>query len=106
MSVEQLEKIDFIGVNDETGELSIGISDHLPWIPADEHLDILQTKINNYLNFIENGQIYESYPDAKGRKIVITVLVKYSLTKEALIFIEKITSILKDAGYSLRVEQV
>jgi hypothetical protein len=36
-----------------------------------EHLLILQDKLNSYLRFIETGEIFESYPAAKNSSLVI-----------------------------------
>ncbi|WP_407059149.1 DUF6572 domain-containing protein [Ralstonia syzygii subsp. celebesensis] len=34
---------------------------------SEEHLLLLQEKINCYLRFIESGEIYNSFPSAEGR---------------------------------------
>lgn len=56
MSVEDLNTIDCIGIPIETPhEVNLGISDHLEWDASlDEHLYLLQEKINTYLRFIES----------------------------------------------------
>lgn len=53
MSIEETEVIDFIGIDKEQGEVSLTISDHLEW--DDNHLFILQKKLNSYISFIESG---------------------------------------------------
>lgn len=67
MSVEEKNKIDIITSNKQ-GILVFTISDHLEWGSNNDHLVILQEKINSYLDFIESGQIAESYRDVIGRK--------------------------------------
>ncbi|HIH5065792.1 TPA: DUF6572 domain-containing protein, partial [Klebsiella oxytoca] len=54
MSVEDLKTIDCIGIPiDAPHEVNLGISDHLDWdVSFDEHLYMLQEKINTYLGFI------------------------------------------------------
>ena len=47
-----------------------------------EHLLLLQEKLNSYLAFIESGEIYESYPRAMGRQLVIDLVLKHSPSVE------------------------
>lgn len=67
MSVEDKNKIDAISTNNNN-QVALTISDHLLWDDNNEHLIILQDKINSYLDFLESGQIDESYPSAIGKK--------------------------------------
>nr|WP_211171156.1 DUF6572 domain-containing protein [Bacillus sp. DNRA2] len=41
------------------------IADHLDWENELQHLKLLQDKINAYISFIESGQVYSVYHDAK-----------------------------------------
>src|SRR5437867_5010001 len=77
MSVENLNVIDFVSI-DKNENVVLTISDHLEWDINNEHLLILQNKINNYLASIENGSFYENYPKRKDRNIVISIAAKYS----------------------------
>ncbi len=94
MSVLEIDKIDAIGIDKEQGNVVLTISDHLDWDDVNSHLHILQKKINNYLEFIEGGQIYESYPLANNKNIEIHVKYQYELPHLALDFYEKIKSVL------------
>lgn len=64
MSIDQSDVIDFISTTPE-GKGVLTITDHLSW-DMDFHLELLQDKINRYLQFIESGQIYEEYPQANN----------------------------------------
>jgi glycerophosphoryl diester phosphodiesterase len=98
MSVENTKIIDFIST-DSNANVVLTISDHLEWDVENEHLLLLQNKINAYLEFIENGDLFEKYPDAKGRKIVVNLVTKHSLNKIALDFIGRVKDFLADHGY-------
>ena len=89
MSVEQFDKIDFIGKSSTSETIILTISDHLDWIDQDEHLLILQKKINAYIAFIESGEIKESYPSAKDCSLVIQIYGKYKLPKIGEEFLEE-----------------
>ncbi|MBC6110685.1 DUF6572 domain-containing protein [Pedobacter fastidiosus] len=68
MSVIQVDKIDFIGIDGKTKKVALTISDHLDWDDEYYHLSVLQEKINAYLRFIESGEIYDVYPDSVDRR--------------------------------------
>ena len=74
MAVDNTKTIDLIGIDNETGIVILTISDHLDWKETDTHLVLLQDKINCYLRFIESGEIYETYPEAKNKNITKKVL--------------------------------
>lgn len=104
MSVENTEKIDFISI-DTSNNVVLTISDHLQW-KGKNHLLILQNKINAYLEVIEDGSIYEIYPEAEGKKIVIEVAMKYLPNKEGNDFLETVKDFLKDNGYEFKFYQL
>ena len=76
MSIDQRNVIDFIGTRHTDGRCTLTISDHLP-CDDPEHILKLQDKLNDYLAYIESGEIYKVRPDAKGREIEIEVVCKY-----------------------------
>jgi hypothetical protein len=99
MAVDQPKVIDFISRN-KKDEIVLTISDHLDWDDTQAHLVILQDKINSYLAFLESGEIYEKYPDAKGRRQRIEITFKYAPNQLAYSFLTKATPIIEEAGFS------
>ena len=68
------------------------------------HIPQLQEKLNDYLAFIESGEIYESYPDAHGREIEIQLICKYlPLEGEGSAFIEHAGDKIRGAGFHFRL---
>jgi hypothetical protein len=99
MSMEQTKTVDAIGLDNATNSVILSISDHLDWLgQADNHLFLLQEKLNSYLSFIESKEMIEVYPDAKDRKIAIDIVYKYPLSEQAQEFYEKVEKIIKNAG--------
>ncbi len=98
MSVENLKVIDFASI-DKNGNAVLTISDHLDWNDNNEHLLILQKKINAYLSAIEGDNFYNDYPDAIGRFIIINIVAKYEPNNNAKSFFKRTAEILKSAGY-------
>ena len=103
MSVEQADVIDLIGVDKQSGSAVLTISDHLSW-DSDEHLLVLQEKLNTYVRFIESGELLEQYPDARDRKPQIMVVFKHPPSDDALRFLERVSGVLAEAGIQFRYE--
>ncbi len=99
MSVENLNILDAVSI-DKNKNVVLSISDHLEWDEGNEHLLILQNKINLYLTAIENGSLYEEYPDAKNRDIVINIAAKFSPNNDGEIFLKRVKETLNLAGYA------
>lgn len=98
MSVENVNIIDFVSI-DLNGDAILTISDHLVWDEGNKHLPVLQDKINAYLSSIESGDLYEQYPDAKGRHVAINLAVKYAPNPTGEIFIQRVKDALANEGY-------
>lgn len=78
MSVKETDKIDAIGVEESTNTLVLLVSDPFQWkIQEYEHLKAFQTKINNYVHFIESGQYRTKYPDRSFDSFRIEAVFKY-----------------------------
>src|SRR4051812_41554783 len=104
MSVENKNIIDLISI-DPNGNVVLSISDHLEWDIENEHLLILQDKINYYLAAIEGDVLYEKYPDAIGRNIIIRVAFLYNPNEQGEIFLARIKDALLAAGYGFQFSQ-
>lgn len=98
MSVEDKNVIDIITI-DKEGMFVLTISDHLAWDDQNEHLLLLQDKINSYLDFIENGQLADSYPEKADEKIMIQIVFKYQPNKTAEEFLGVVKSLLNEKGH-------
>ena len=102
MTVEQSDVVDFVHVTKDSGVVVLTLIDHLPW-GQDEgaHLLLLQTKLNNYVEYIESGQIRKNVPDASNRKVFINVIGRYKLSNQATTFLQKIGAAIDDLGFHL-----
>jgi hypothetical protein len=101
MTVERSDVVDFVGIN-SSGDAVLTISDHLAWVEVNAHLFCLQEKVNAYLRFIESGEIYERFPEAAGRQIIIEVVLKYSAPASVEWFFEKTSAAIESAGFRLK----
>ncbi len=101
MSIEQKDKIDFISTTPDK-EVELTISDHLEWDSENNHLLILQDKLNAYLDFIQSGQILEDYPNAYNENIIISVVMKYAPKEDALTFLNHCEKFLEKQGLDFK----
>ena len=103
MSIEQTNTVDFVSIDDMTGDALLAIADHLSWDEDEEaHLLLLQEKLNSYLRFIESGEITKRFPQTNGRSIKIDLIGQYPLSRGATNFIEKAKAAIREAGFSLQ----
>lgn len=107
MSVTDANVIDAIGTVAETGVVVLSVADHLEWgNQADEHLIALQNKLNTYLRFIESGEIYTSFPSAKGKEIAVRVYFKYEPDDSGRHFMAEAEDVLRGAGIGLQAARL
>ena len=95
MSIEQLDRIDFISTTPE-GKINLTVSDHLDWNEEEAHSQLLQDKIFVYLEFIESGQLVENYPDSINKDLIISVNFKFSPSEKGLADLEKMKIFFED----------
>lgn len=101
MSVVDTGKIDIWAIPDwDPTKVELVITDHLGWEPEQEmeHLLLLQEKINTYIAFFESGEINTAIPEAAGKAPIIRVVGKFALSEQAELFVERVSSVLNEAG--------
>jgi hypothetical protein len=102
MSVLDYDQFDLISMHKD-GYVVLTISDHLPWDEEEEHLIALQTKINNYLDAIESGQLVDQYPEAIEKEIVIQIIAQFRPNEIGYEFLRSANKTLRTAGYRLNI---
>ena len=103
MSIDQPEVIDLLSTEIKQDCCVVAISDHLEWDNRD-HLIALQNKVNNYLAFIESGEIYEARPEARGQAIEISIYCQYTPeTEDDLSFLRFARNAIQNAGFRFSV---
>ena len=102
MSIDQRKVVDAIGIERATGDVSLTISDHLDWSDVPGHAFALQEKINDYLAFLESGEIFTEYPAAKGKKMRIQIFFLHAPPAgDALRFLAHAEEVIRKAGFGL-----
>lgn len=99
MPLEQTNKVDFISINRQTGDIKLTLVDALDWTDERHHLTLLQDKINAYLSFIESGEIDRVYPLGIGKKRLINIVARYEPTEAASAFLDRVRLLVDGAGF-------
>jgi hypothetical protein len=74
------------------------------WLLDTPDMYLLQQTVNAYLEFVESGEIYRSYQNAAGSSIVISVVAKFPMSKEASAFFERVISAALKLGYDIEFD--
>ncbi len=93
MSLDNVEVVDAVGTEMDSGTIVLSILDSWDWEDPRAHLGALQSKLNAYFQFVESGQIYESYPEAVGQALRIDIVSRYPIPDTGLAFLEKIVEV-------------
>lgn len=104
MSVIETDKIDGMGKGKENIELILLITDHLDWENEQEHLMILQNKINSYLGFIESKQYVETYPNDNFENCVIEIHFKNGMSENCFKFLDAVANQVEEFNIKIRAE--
>lgn len=84
MGLENPNVVDLAGTLRDSSAVVLTIADAWDWADEHAHLAALQRKLDNYLAFIASGQVFETYPDAVGRKVVIDVVTSVAVAAVGL----------------------
>jgi len=98
MNLNEVKQVDVIGEDKESGEIVLTLIDEMDWDNEYNHLMLLQEKINNYLSFVESGEILTSYPSSVNKKVSINVVMKYEPSNNGNTFLNKVKGIVVNAG--------
>jgi hypothetical protein len=77
MGIDHPKTVDFCGISQDQGCCVLVIADDRGWNDW-AHLLALQEKLNNYLAFIESGEIYTARPEARGLAIEISIRCRFA----------------------------
>ncbi len=102
MALDKPDAVDAVGIERGSDFAALTITDSWDWQDERKHLLALQAKLNDYLSFIESGQIWESYPEAAGRQLVIDVVGKFSLPRIGIDLLERASDACADLDVRVR----
>lgn len=104
MSLEKTYNVDAIGIETETNNVVLTLTDSWDWRDEVGHLIALQAKLNRYLEFIESGQLCEEYPAAEGRQVKVNIIFRFAPPASAVEFISIATSVAADISVLMQFD--
>ncbi|ALX80664.1 DUF6572 domain-containing protein [Cronobacter malonaticus] len=109
MSIEDVNKIDLFTVTSEEiypAQAFLIITDHLEWpLNPNEHLFMLQEKINSYIAAVESGEVNTLFPESRGKDIVIKIYFQHRIPMECVDFLGKVSEVLSSTNIQLQYEE-
>ncbi len=106
MGLDDIEVVDFVGLERDTGIVVLTIADAWDWSDETAHLVALQAKVYRYLDFIESGQLIETEPDAAGRPIRIDLLSRLPISSRGAEFVAFARDVAASEGVALEYRHV
>lgn len=100
MTIEDTQTLDGAGIDEDTNETVLVISDHLSWQNEGEHFTLLEKKLSSYIDFVRSGQIYEVLPSSRGLPIRIRLIHEHAPTSSALAFLRAAQKQLAEIGFN------
>jgi hypothetical protein len=102
MALNKTDSVDFVGIERNSEFAVLTIADELDWQDECKHLLALQAKLNAYFRFVESGQIWESYPEASGRQLVIDVIARFPIPQKGIDLLTRASDACAALGLKIR----
>jgi len=101
MSIEDLRTVDVVSIDNRSGEVVLTVSDPFGWSNPAHHLQLLQAKLQSYVDFVESGELYARYPKTRDRRPRVDVVFFHPSPTAATPALERASSQLASANISL-----
>ncbi|MEW5851592.1 MAG: DUF6572 domain-containing protein [Myxococcota bacterium] len=77
-----------------------------PWDGSHEQLLKLQAKLNSYMTFALDGEMYRRYPESEGKQVIIRLDLDHPPDEKTRATLEKLRAAIEaeDVGFELHVE--
>ena len=104
MSVCDVDIVDYVYLEDDTGTPVLVVSDPMTWRPPEDedHLELLREKLNSQIAFVENGQLSSIYPPYGGGLVRVEVVARHALNDEAEEFYCVAARVMREANMDLQ----
>lgn len=103
--IYDLESIDLMTtVKDNPTQLCLGISDEIQWEHhLEEHLLLLQEKLNNYVTFVINEGYRETTVNGVFNTFRIIIYFAYQPDEKAISFLQEYQNVLDIDGLAIQI---
>jgi hypothetical protein len=98
-TVKDVEKIDLITYNESLKQVVLVIIESRKWCNDESMYEELNEKFNNYLSFVEDGQLSEAYKNIEIESVKFELLYSFELNDHAKTIVDKINEYLLANNY-------
>lgn len=105
-SLEHPEKLDLITFDPDSGEYGLIISAMETWDDSEEEQTRLLQKINNYIDFVIDGELLRNFPQSKGKPVRIQIDTGSSIPPNAGLLITQAQKLLSQHGIRLCINVI
>lgn len=100
LSIEESSKIDVVATRPDSDEVKLIVTDHLTWDDPEQHLRLLQEKLNAYIAFVQSGQLakLESPAVPASPRVEVVVALQHPPPLEAREFFLRAGAFLQGVG--------
>lgn len=86
--MQKHDQLDVVSFSQDGWAVVLTLVETRPWDGNGTSLLDMQEKLKTYLNYVGSGQLYDQYPDAKGKKVRFRLDTVYAPDTQAEQFIE------------------
>jgi len=103
MALSKIQIIDAVGICKQTGCVVLSLMDEEDWAEESKHIKLLQSKVANYLRFVESGDMVKAYPKAQGRTTRIEIRGRCRPTSSAQQFLDDTSERIQAKGIDIQI---
>lgn len=98
-TIKDVDKIDLVTYNESLKQLVLVMVEPRKWCSDENMYEELNEKFNNYLSYVEDGQMNKTYKDVIIDSVKFELLYSFELSKHAKIIVETLEEYLLDNNY-------
>jgi hypothetical protein len=104
MSVQEIDIVDYVYLEDETQTPVLVVSDPMTWRPPEDedHLELLREKLNSQIAFVESGQIGSIWAPYSGGIVRVEVVARHALNAAAKEFYSVAARVMRKSNMDLQ----
>jgi hypothetical protein len=106
MSLDTSNTVDALGIDRESGDVTLSIIDSWDWDDEKGHLSALKEKLGAYFVFIESGEIYDACPEAATKRIRIDLIGRFPLPKSADQLLSEVNGLTRQVEVTIRFKHL
>src|SRR5262245_35362214 len=111
MRLDETNTVDYLGFDKETGIIQLTLVDDCDWSDERRHIQLLQSKIYRYLDFVKSGEVYDRLrelgsPVSNVTPVNVQILAKHALEGRGQEFVQFVTGVARSSGAGLSWKHV